>query len=137
MIVIGMAASSARQEQTVTSALPFLPSTLAVIVALPLATAVTRPASDPVAIVEGALDQVTVFPVRAVPAAGLGVATKRTVSPGTAEAVGGERSTVATPLAGGVGEGSVPPPPQAARTRLQSEQTLSRAQCSEGFRDRR
>src|SRR5213593_5203160 len=59
---------------TVTAAVPLLPSLVAVIVAEPAATPVTRPLPFTVATAASELDQVTVRPVRAFPLASWRVA---------------------------------------------------------------
>lgn len=81
---------------TVTPAVPVLPSLVAVIVAEPVATAVTRPLLDTLATDVLDDDQVIVRPPNAVPAESRGVAVNVIVSPVTSEAVVGLMDTVAT-----------------------------------------
>jgi hypothetical protein len=66
---------------TVTPTLPFTPSTVAVIVAEPAATAVTRPVEETVAIFASDVDQVTVRPEITAPEASFAVADACVVCP--------------------------------------------------------
>jgi hypothetical protein len=66
---------------TVIDAVPLCPSLVAVIVALPRATPVTRPLVDTVAIPASLVDQVTARPDSALPAESFGVAVSCTVRP--------------------------------------------------------
>jgi hypothetical protein len=81
---------------TVIAAVPLLPSLVAVIVADPAATAVTRPLDETRAIEVLELDHVTVLPVSVTPLASFVVAVSCTVCPTFTLAVGGETLTVAT-----------------------------------------
>src|SRR5262245_24948205 len=92
---------------TVSWALPVLPSTVAVIVAAPAATAVTLPNDETVATAVALLAQVTTRPDRAAPLALRGVATSRRTSPTASDGVIGATSTLATAVGGG---GFVAPP---------------------------
>src|SRR5256712_3647226 len=79
------------------AALPAFPSEHAVIVTRPpRALPVTSPVASTVAIVPSLVCQVTVRPVRGLPAASCGVALSCTVAPTTMLAVGGATATVAT-----------------------------------------
>jgi hypothetical protein len=81
---------------TVIDDVPAFPSLVAVIVALPIATAVTRPVVDTLAI-EGALDdQVTVRPLRTLLLASRVSAASWNVVPMTTSADGGLTMTAAT-----------------------------------------
>src|SRR2546427_4870551 len=81
----------------VTAAEPLLPSLVAVTVTgPPTAFAVTRPFASTVAIVAALVAQVTVRPVRGLPAASCGVAVSWTVSPGCVVADAGVTPTEAT-----------------------------------------
>ena len=82
---------------TVMAAVPAFPSEVAVIVTgPPRALPVTSPVASTVAIVPSLVCQVTVRPVRGLPAASCGVALSCTVAPTTMLAVGGATATVAT-----------------------------------------
>src|SRR5437899_437121 len=82
---------------TVTDAVPFIPSLVAVMVTgPPRALPVTMPLASTLAIVASLLSQVTVRPVSGLPFASLGVAVSCTVAPTTMLAVGGVTATVAT-----------------------------------------
>src|ERR687888_1744553 len=81
---------------TVTLAVPFLPSLVAVIVAVPAATPVTSPLELTVATEMLLLDQVTVRPVRALPAESFGVAASCVVPATVMLAVAGLTVTDAT-----------------------------------------
>src|SRR6266513_1961520 len=81
---------------TVTPALPFFPSLVAVMVAGPGATPVTRPVALTVAVEVLELVHVTVRPVRMLPLASLSVAVSCTVWPTWTGAAAGVTSTVAT-----------------------------------------
>ena len=81
---------------TVTLAVPLRPSLVAVIVAVPAATPVTRPAPETVATWALSVVQVTVRPLSGWPAASLGVAVSCTVLPAATVAVAGATSTEAT-----------------------------------------
>ena len=81
---------------TVTLALPLFPSLVAVIVAGPGATPVTRPVAFTVAVDVLELVHVTVRPVRMLPLASLSVAVSCTVWPTWTGAAAGVTSTVAT-----------------------------------------
>src|SRR6185503_12595033 len=81
---------------TVTALVPLLPSLVAVIVAAPAATAVTRPLAETVATPVGLLDQVTMRPLSTLPAESLVVALSCAVPPTTRPAVAGTTVTVAT-----------------------------------------
>jgi hypothetical protein len=86
---------------TVTAAVPLTPSAVAVIVADPAPTAVTRPVPLTVA-TAGALEvQVTSRPVRSAPLASRAVAVSCWVAPGASDAVGGV--TVTEAVTGGAG----------------------------------
>ena len=93
---------------TVIVAVPVIPSTVAVIVALPAATAVTTPAALTVATAGVPLLHVTARPVSAFPAASRAPATRDCVPPTTTLAEAGVTLTLATAAGGG---GVVPPPP--------------------------
>lgn len=88
---------------TVIVAVPFCPSLLAVIVAVPAATAVTTPLLDTVATDWLLDDQSTTRPVRTLPCESFVVAESVVVVPTSIVAVVGETSTVAT----GTGAGAV------------------------------
>jgi hypothetical protein len=81
---------------TVTADVPLLPSLVAVIVAEPGATPVTRPVDDTVAIDPLDVDHVTVRPVTTFPFASRRVAWSCTVFPTSTVAEEGDRVTVAT-----------------------------------------
>ena len=82
---------------TVMAAEPLLPSLVAVTVTGPPAPLpVTRPVASTVAIVAALVAQVTVRPVRGLPAASCGVAVSWTVSPGCVVADAGVTPTEAT-----------------------------------------
>src|SRR5262245_7474339 len=81
---------------TVTALVPLLPSLVAVIVAEPAPTAVTRPLAETVATPVALLDQVTTRPFRTFPAESLVVALSCAVPPTTRLAVAGATVTVAT-----------------------------------------
>src|SRR2546428_362119 len=81
---------------TVIAAVPLSPSDVAVIVAEPVATAVTRPLAPTVATVTFELDHATARPVNGLPLASLGVAASCTVSPTATLAVAGVTATDAT-----------------------------------------
>ena len=82
--------------ETVTAVLPVFPSLVAVIVAEPTATAVTRPLLDTFATDVFDDDHVIVRPPNAVPVESRGVAVIVTVSPGTIDAELGLIDTDAT-----------------------------------------
>src|SRR5580765_619550 len=75
---------------------PWMPSHVAVIVAVPGATAVTSPDPSTVATPAAPVDQVTTRPSSAPPAASLGVADSPSVCPSTTLAEAGVTSTEAT-----------------------------------------
>src|SRR2546422_5665638 len=81
---------------TVTAAVPFLPSLVAVIVAAPAATPVTSPLPFTVATAVLSLAHVTVRPASGVPLASSGVAVSCTVNPACTEGAGGLTITDAT-----------------------------------------
>src|SRR6266571_4926413 len=81
---------------TVTAALPLFPSLVAVIVAEPAATPVTRPLPSTVATPGAPLVHVTVRPPSAVPAESTGIATSCTVLSTVTVAVAGATTTAAT-----------------------------------------
>src|SRR2546428_1436038 len=81
---------------TVTAAVPFLPSLVAVIVAAPAATPVTSPLPFTVATAGLSLAHVTVRPASGVPFASSGVAVSWTVNPACTEGAGGLTITDAT-----------------------------------------
>src|SRR5437773_4019315 len=81
---------------TVRAAVPFLPSLVAVIVAVPAATPVTSPLPLTVATAAALLAHVTVRPVSGAPLASFGVAVSCTVAPAATLAVAGLTVTVAT-----------------------------------------
>src|SRR4029077_3874498 len=81
---------------TVSAEVPLLPSDVAVIVAVPTATAVTSPLPSTVATAVLSLDQVTTRPDNGLPFASLGVAVSCTVSPTTTLAGDGVTVTEAT-----------------------------------------
>src|SRR2546428_11148487 len=81
---------------TVTVAVPFLPSLVAVIVAVPAATPVTSPLPFTVATAGLSLAHVTVRPASGVPLASSGVAVSCTVNPARTEGAGGLTITDAT-----------------------------------------
>src|SRR6266550_3278171 len=81
---------------TVTVAVPFCPSLVAVIVAVPAATAVTRPLADTVATPGTLLAHVTTRPISAEPFASSGVAVSWTVCPTGTLAEAGFTATDAT-----------------------------------------
>src|SRR6185437_9638 len=81
---------------TVTAAVPFTPSLVAVIVALPLPIAVTTPAPDTVATAGLELLQVTTRPPSAVPPVSSGVATSVRVPPTASVTTLGDTATDAT-----------------------------------------
>src|SRR5438876_10018872 len=81
---------------TVTVAVPFFPSLVAVSVAVPAATPVTRPLADTVATAGALLAQVTTRPISAEPFASFGVAVSCTVCPTRTLAVAGVTATEAT-----------------------------------------
>src|SRR5436309_2540846 len=81
---------------TVTLAVPLFPSLVAVIVAAPAATPVTRPAADTVAIAVFELVQPTPRPLSTLPAASFGVALSCVVAPTKTFAVAGLTVTEAT-----------------------------------------
>lgn len=82
--------------ETVTATVPVFPSLVAVMVADPTVTAVTRPALDTFATDVFDDDQVIVRPPNAVPVESRGVAVIVSVSPVTMDAVVGFIDTVAT-----------------------------------------
>jgi hypothetical protein len=88
---------------TVTAAEPWIPSLVAVMVALPAATPVTTPFADTVAAPVFEELQLTVRPVSVAPLASRVVAESCTVLPATTVAVVGATATLAT----GAGAGSV------------------------------
>ena len=97
LAVCGLTATEATDgAETVTLAVPVLPSLVAVIVAEPVATAVTRPLLDTFATDALDEDQVIVRPPNAVPVESRGVAVNVIVSPVTSAAVVGLIDTVAT-----------------------------------------
>src|SRR5919198_174677 len=81
---------------TVIAAVPLLPSLVAVIVAEPAATAVTRPVADTVAMPEALVVHVTARPVSTLPAESLVVAASCCVCPTTRPAEAGVTVTDAT-----------------------------------------
>jgi len=81
---------------TVIAAVPLFPSLVAVIVAVPAATPVTRPLADTVAIARFELDHATARPASTFPAASFVVALSWVVPPTTALAVAGLTTTDAT-----------------------------------------
>src|SRR5436309_4242234 len=81
---------------TVIAAVPLFPSLVAVIVADPTATAVTRPLADTVATAGALLDQVTSRPVSTLPAESFVVAVSCTVAPALRLFDAGDTVTVAT-----------------------------------------
>src|SRR3989441_339168 len=81
---------------TVIAAVPLCPSEVAVIVAEPVATAVTRPLAPTVATVTFELAHATARPVNGLPLASLGVAASCTVRPTATLAVAGVTETDAT-----------------------------------------
>src|SRR5215208_6655567 len=81
---------------TVTAALPLCPSLVAVIVAEPAVTAVTRPLAFTVATDVLVLDQVTARPASVVPFASFGVAVSSIVCPTFRDADAGVTATSAT-----------------------------------------
>ncbi len=81
---------------TVTAAVPFWPSLVAVIVAVPTTPPVTRPLPLTVATPSALLAQVTVRPVSTLPAASLRVAVNCCSAPTTTLALAGVTVTVAT-----------------------------------------
>src|SRR3989442_10908792 len=81
---------------TVTVAVPLCPSLVAVIVAEPAATPVTRPLADTVAAAALLVAQVTTRPLRAVPLASFGVAVNWLVAPTVTPAAAGLTATDAT-----------------------------------------
>src|SRR5689334_15498825 len=103
------------QLGTVIAAVPLLPSHVAVIVAVPRASPVTRPVADTLASA-GALEaQVTVRPLSGLPSESFGVAVSCSVAPTATRAVAGLTVTVATGAGGGGGGGV-----QGARATLQT-----------------
>src|SRR5256885_16914276 len=95
---------------TVIEDVPLFPSLVAVIVAAPGVTAVTRPLPFTVATEVLLLDQETVRPESAAPFASCGVAASWTVSPVWTVAVAGVTSTEATGALG-TATGDGPPRP--------------------------
>src|SRR5437879_1341793 len=83
---------------TVIAVWPALPSDVALIVAEPWATPVTRPLVDTVARLGSLVDHVIVRPVRMLPAASLATATRRSVSAGPIVMAAGVTATDATAL---------------------------------------
>jgi hypothetical protein len=81
---------------TSTAAVPFTPSTVAVMVALPAATAVTTPSVLTVATAGALLAHVTWRPVSALPAASRALAVSCCVPPTTSVVVTGDTVTAAT-----------------------------------------
>jgi hypothetical protein len=93
---------------TVTIADPLCPSLLAMMLAVPAATAVTTPAGDTVAMPVLSDDHAIARPVRTVPLASLGVAVAVVVWPMTT----GVCPSVTERVATGGGPATPPPPPQ-------------------------
>ena len=89
-------ATSATGTGTVTDAVPLFPSLVAVIVALPAATAVTTPLFETVATFGALDDHVTVRPVSTVPLDALTVAVSVALAPTASVVVGGLTVTDAT-----------------------------------------
>src|SRR5437867_718599 len=81
---------------TVTAAVPLCPSLVAVIVAVPPATPVTRPLADTVASAAFELVQLITRPLSTFPAASLGIAVSCTAPPTNTVAVAGLTVTDAT-----------------------------------------
>ena len=81
---------------TVIAAVPLFPSLVAVIVAEPVATALTNPLTETVATVALLLVQVTVRPLKGLPLASSGVAVSCCVAPTMSVADGGLTATEAT-----------------------------------------
>src|SRR6266511_3112258 len=81
---------------TVTSAVPLLPSLVAVIVALPAATPVTSAPAETVASLGALLDQLTVRPDRGLPAESNIAALSCNVAPGASVPLAGLTTTEAT-----------------------------------------
>lgn len=81
---------------TVTTAVPILPSLVAVMVAVPAETPVTTPVPDTLAMFVALEDHVTTRPVRTLPDASVVVAPNETVLPTSIVAVDGVTATVAT-----------------------------------------
>ncbi len=113
-------------------AVPLTPSTVAVTVAFPAPSAVTRPELVTLAEAAGAADQATTLPLTGVPDASRGVATSRVVSPSCRDALGGVTTTEATTwVGGGLGfpEEPVGPasPPQLAASGVASHRSRETA----------
>ena len=90
---------AAGKADTITVAVPFTPSTVAVIVALPTATAVTSPVELTVATAGFAEDQLTERPVNVAPDASRADAVRDCVPPTDKPSAGGDTSTAATDTA--------------------------------------
>ena len=86
---------------TVIADVPVLPSLEAVIVALPAATAETRPDAETVAMAALPEDQLMVRPVKTFPLASRVTAESCVVAPACKLAVAGDTATVATGIGGG------------------------------------
>ena len=91
-----MTATEATGASTVTCAVPFFPSAVAVIVAGPAATAVTRPLPSTVATAGALVVHVTLRPESGVPAASLSVAVSATAPPARTVGALGATATDAT-----------------------------------------
>ncbi len=101
---------------TVTLAVPSTPSTVAVTVTGPGATAVNRPVLSIVAMVPSLVAHVTARPVSAFPPASRGVAVNCCVPPAVTVAVGGVTSTLATLDTAVAENAAMRRPPMSART---------------------
>jgi hypothetical protein len=108
-----------------------MPSTEAVMGAVPGATAVTRPLVATVAIDGFALAHVMVLPLTAAPDASRGTAVNRTVSPTSIAAEPGVIAIVATfgVITGALGVDASPPPPQAAAVKIATALTRRTGRC--------
>src|SRR5437879_5322551 len=101
-------------DETATDALPFVPSLVAVIVAVPGATAVTRPLALTVAAAALLVAQVIVRPVRVLPAESLVVAVSCCVAAGVRLTAAGATATAATGTRATVTEADALLPPLVA-----------------------
>src|SRR5207245_1360139 len=119
---------------TVIDDVPLLPSLVAVIVAEPGVTAVTRPLPFTVATDVLLLDQETARPESAAPFAACGVAVSWTVSPAWTVAVAGVTSTDATAAGGPIGVVARSHAPTAAATvSAASARSLSGCRCGKAI----